>query len=196
MTRHIAGAIDQFLAVLPACVLAEEETSVWCEPRILIIQLVSLSQFIFPPPHQFLALIFLNCSPFLGTTYTYMAVLRRFCLVEVLPFLLSGKVLSTVLHVPSQVASIMVFLAPQGKLILFAEFFLMWTIFKSLYWICYNIASISCFVFFWSWVMWNLSSPTSDWTRSPLHCKANSQPLDCQRNPWTFTLWHYSICEL
>ena len=57
--RHIAGAIDQFLAVLLACMLAEEETPVWCDPRILIIQL----QFLFPsssspPSHQFLAELF------------------------------------------------------------------------------------------------------------------------------------------
>ena len=50
-------------------------------------------------------------------------MLRGFCPVEVLPFLFSGKVLPTVLHVPSQVAPIMVFLAPQMKLILCTENF-------------------------------------------------------------------------
>ena len=31
-------------------------------------------------------------------------------------------------------------------LLFFLSFFLMWTIFKSLYWICYNIASVLYFV--------------------------------------------------
>ena len=104
--------------------LAEEATPVWCDPRILIIQLQFLfPSSSFPPSQQFLAFVFLNSSPLPGTTCTYTAVLRGFCLVELLPFLFSGKVLSTVLHVPSQVASIMVFLDPQMKLILFTEIF-------------------------------------------------------------------------
>ena len=43
-------------------------------------------------------------------------------------------------------------------------------IFKSLYWVCYNLASISCFgfffffFFFWPQGIWNLSSLTRDWT--------------------------------
>ena len=31
--RHIAGAFDQFLAVLLACVLAEEMIPLWCDPE-------------------------------------------------------------------------------------------------------------------------------------------------------------------
>ena len=43
----------------------------------------------------------------------------------------------------------------------FLKDFFIWTIFKSLYWICYNIASF--FSLFNVLVFW-LSSPTRDWT--------------------------------
>ena len=53
-------------------------------------------------------------------------------------------------------------------------FFLMWTIFKvfikkkSLYWSCYNMASVLCFVFFFCpWDMWDVSSPTRGGTCTP-----------------------------
>ena len=38
--------------------------------------------------------------------------------------------------------------------------------FWNLYWICHNIVSVLCFVFFffWPWHMWALSSLTTDWT--------------------------------
>ena len=36
--------------------------------------------------------------------------------------------------------------------------------FKSLYWIWYNIFSVLCFGFFWSWRLWHLSSLTRDQT--------------------------------
>ena len=45
-------------------------------------------------------------------------------------------------------------------------FFLMWNIF-SLYWICYNIASVFMFWLFWPWSMWDPSSPTRDWNCTP-----------------------------
>ena len=44
--------------------------------------------------------------------------------------------------------------------------FFMWTIFKSLYWICHSIVSVSCFGF-WSPGIWDLSSPTSDLSCTP-----------------------------
>ena len=37
--------------------------------------------------------------------------------------------------------------------------------FLSLYWICYNIASV--FYVFWPWGMWDLSSLIRDWTCTP-----------------------------
>ena len=39
--------------------------------------------------------------------------------------------------------------------------------FQSLYWICYNIASVLCFGSFWSWGMWDLTSQTRDQTPTP-----------------------------
>ena len=39
--------------------------------------------------------------------------------------------------------------------------------FKSLYWICYNIFSVFCFVFFWPRGMWDLCSPNRDPTHTP-----------------------------
>ena len=36
--------------------------------------------------------------------------------------------------------------------------------FKHLYWMCYSIASVSYFVFFLPWGMWDLSALTKDWT--------------------------------
>ena len=33
-----------------------------------------------------------------------------------------------------------------------------------MHWIHHNIASVLCFVFFWRWGMWDLSSSTRDWT--------------------------------
>ena len=39
--------------------------------------------------------------------------------------------------------------------------------FLSLYWICYNIASVLCFWFFWPQAMCDLSSPTRDQTHTP-----------------------------
>ena len=44
--------------------------------------------------------------------------------------------------------------------------------FLSLYWICNNTASVLCFVF-WPRSMWDLSSPTRDWTFTP--CIGRSQ---------------------
>ena len=50
---------------------------------------------------------------------------------------------------------------------IFSFFFkiFMWTNFN-LYWICYNIASVSCFGL-WPWGRWYLSSLTRDWTHTP-----------------------------
>ena len=45
-------------------------------------------------------------------------------------------------------------------------FFLMWTIFKVFYWICYNIVSVLYFGF-WPQGMWNLSSPARDGNQAP-----------------------------
>ena len=39
--------------------------------------------------------------------------------------------------------------------ILFNDFFLFEPLFKSFYWICYNIAFVLCFVFFWPWGRWD-----------------------------------------
>ena len=50
--------------------------------------------------------------------------------------------------------------------------------FKSLYWICYNIASALCFGIFWPQGMWDPSSLTR-----VLHWKAKSNPLDYWRSP-------------
>ena len=44
-------------------------------------------------------------------------------------------------------------------------FFLMWTLKKNLYWICYTIASVLCFVF-WTRRRWDFSSLTRDQTCS------------------------------
>ena len=49
------------------------------------------------------------------------------------------------------------------------NFFLL-NIFKNMnhvYWICWNMASVSCFGFLWPWGMWDLSSPTRDQTHNP-----------------------------
>ena len=54
--------------------------------------------------------------------------------------------------------------------------------FKSLYWICYNIASAVYVLVFWFRDLWNVSSPTRDWTSHLLHCKAKSL-LDRQWSP-------------
>ena len=39
--------------------------------------------------------------------------------------------------------------------------------FKSLYWICYNTASVLGFAFFWPQGMWDLGSQTRDWIHAP-----------------------------
>ena len=49
----------------------------------------------------------------------------------------------------------------------FLKFFFYVDHFKSLYWICYNIASVLCFGVFWPKGIWDLSSPTRDWTCTP-----------------------------
>ena len=59
---------------------------------------------------------------------------------------------------------------------LFFKIFLTWNIF-SLYWICYNIASVFVLVF-WPQGIWDPSSPTRDWTCTPC---VGSQSL----NHWT-----------
>ena len=54
--------------------------------------------------------------------------------------------------------------------IFFMVFFVCgWAILLSLYWICFSIASVLCFVlvFFWPQGMWNLGSPTRDWIFTP-----------------------------
>ena len=143
----------------------------------------------------------LNSSPFPGTTCTYTAVLRGFCPVEVLPFLFSGKVLPTVLHVPSQVAPIMVFLAPQMKLILCTENFFDVDHFKKslLNLLQYCLYLMFCGFFFWHWVTWNLISLTRDWTRRPLHCKAKShtglpeKSLNFHYGPRAYVNYNYSF---
>ena len=38
---------------------------------------------------------------------------------------------------------------------------------KSLYWICYSIASVVCFLAFWPQGTWNLNSLIMDWTHIP-----------------------------
>ena len=49
--------------------------------------------------------------------------------------------------------------------------------FLSLYWICYNIASVFYVLFFWPRVMWDLSSPTRDRNCTPaLEGKAREVP--------------------
>ena len=50
-------------------------------------------------------------------------------------------------------------------IIVCSEWFFFFTIFK-VYWICYNIASAWCFVF-WSQGVWDLCSLTRDWTCNP-----------------------------
>ena len=40
-------------------------------------------------------------------------------------------------------------------------------IFKSLYWICYNIGSVLCFWVFWPCSMWDLSSPARGRNHTP-----------------------------
>ena len=48
----------------------------------------------------------------------------------------------------------------------FKDFFFNVDHLKNLYWICYNIASVLCFVFL-PQGMWDLSPPTRDWTWTP-----------------------------
>ena len=49
--------------------------------------------------------------------------------------------------------------------------FWVWIIFSNeflnFYWICYHIASVLCFGFFWPWAMWGLSSSIRDRTYTP-----------------------------
>ena len=52
-----------------------------------------------------------------------------------------------------------------GLLLFF--FFDMDHFFKNYYWICYNIASVLCFGFFWPWGMWDSSCPTRDQACTP-----------------------------
>ena len=59
--------------------------------------------------------------------------------------------------------------------------------FKNLYWICYCFWIASVFIF-WPPDIWDVSSPTKDWTRDEVHNPCigrQSQPLDYQGSPWT-----------
>ena len=40
--------------------------------------------------------------------------------------------------------------------------------------------------------MWNLSSPTRDWTHVPCGRSAESQPLDYQGSPWVLVIFETS----
>ena len=74
--------------------------------------------------------------------------------------------------------------------VLFIYLFLMWTIFfKSLYWVCYNNASVLSFVF-WSGGMGDLKSLTKDWTCTP----ALEGRLDCQGSPKHVTFYFAFQC--
>ena len=66
--------------------------------------------------------------------------------------------------------------------------------FKSLYWICYNIASVVSVLDFWPWVRWDLRSLTRDWTltsclgRQSLNPSTTREVPDDEllmRAPWT-----------
>ena len=76
---------------------------------------------------------------------------------------------------------IMVTLSSKQKENFFKKDFLMWTIF-SLYWICYNIASVLLFGFL---VLRHVGSwlPHQGWNSHHLHWKAKPSPLDCHRSP-------------
>ena len=59
--------------------------------------------------------------------------------------------------------------------------------FRSLHWVCYNIAPVPCFgllapTHVGSWLPYQGMNP------HPLHWKAKSQPLDCQGSPWPIFL--------
>ena len=62
--------------------------------------------------------------------------------------------------------------------------------FKRLYWICYNIASVCFGVFFFFFFlrgMWDLSSPTRDWTHTPCirpRGKSSWWPLVMRSRSW------------
>ena len=58
----------------------------------------------------------------------------------------------------------------------FLLFFLMWTIF-SFCWICYSVASVLWFGFFWPGGIWDLSSPGQGWKPHPLHWATRQVPL-------------------
>lgn len=119
--RHIAGAFDQFLAVLLACVLAEEKIPLWCDSEGLDhLAPVYLSQFIFshlPINSLFLSFWTLPNSQ-AHPALTQLCWGYSHCLVEILLYQLFGKILLPIHYVPRQVPSIMIFLAPQTKLIL------------------------------------------------------------------------------
>ena len=55
--------------------------------------------------------------------------------------------------------------------------------FLSLYWICYNIASALCFVF-WLQGMWDLGSLTRDWTYTPCVGRRCLNHWTAREIPW------------
>ena len=57
-------------------------------------------------------------------------------------------------------------------------FFMICTIKKNLYWICYNIASVSCFGFLATRHVGS-SLPDQGWNWHLLPCRVEPQPLDC-----------------
>ena len=67
--------------------------------------------------------------------------------------------------------------------------------FRSLYWICYNIASVVYILIFQPWDMWDLSSQTRDKSNS-LHWKTRFQPLDPQGSPDRVLFIYVCFCFL
>ena len=69
--------------------------------------------------------------------------------------------------------------------------------FLSLYWICYNIASVFYVLFFWPRVMWDLSSPTRDRNCTPCigrQSQGSPPSVFGKWLPWV-ALWEF-VCIL
>ena len=80
---------------------------------------------------------------------------------------------------------------------LLSLFFFFWcgpfSLFLSLYWIYYNIASVFYVLFFWPWGMWDLSSPTRDRTHTPCIGRQSFNHWTTREVPGTLSLVIRSI---
>lgn len=117
---HFTRANGQFLTFLRACVCAGGKIALWCDPkRFDDLAPVYLSQLVFSYlPSNPLLLSFPSLPHSQAHLHLHGSAESLLTAQHGSFSLLSGNFLLSVLHVPCQVPSSMIFLAPQRKLIL------------------------------------------------------------------------------